>query len=110
MVACFPELRLYLGGDAPTGQTNDRLTKMTSGRSSVDEYIRTMNALFAVYWLCRLRLPNVPGSEELDGQLGFCFGTDGGDEWAPPTATAISTIPPVKPLDVPDQLQKKKVN
>ena len=64
MQACFPELRLYLGLGARESTT--------SGRSSLDEYIRTVYALFAVYWLCRLRLPDVPGSEALDGQAGFC--------------------------------------
>jgi len=54
----------------------------TSGRSSLDEYKRTWGALFAVYWLCRLELPEkVAGTEGLGGQLGFCFGVKNELTW-----------------------------
>lgn len=103
MVMCFPELNLYLGGEAVFSGTekdvewsrrllqNDpqEVEKLaasagnsTSGRSSLDEYKRTWGALFAVYWLCRLELPEkVAGTEGLGGQLGFCFGVKNELTW-----------------------------
>ena len=48
--------------------------QVSSGISSVDEYLRTIGALAAVYWLMRLDLPSVVGSDSLDGQRGFSFG------------------------------------
>ena len=77
MAACFPELRLYRG----TGRVS------TSGVTAVDEYKRTIGALFAVYWLLRIDLPNVAGSSGLDGQRGFSFGVD--SQWAPPSAEDV---------------------
>ena len=98
MVICFPELVLYLAGTGIDGlgsvETSENLvlgtegvdvagddgvslTNMTgSGRTGIDEYKRTIGALFAVYWLMRLQLPGVPNSETLDGQRGFCFGVN----------------------------------
>ena len=38
--------------------------------------------MFAVFWLYRLQLDGVPGSEALDGQRGFCFGVDC-EDWRP---------------------------
>ena len=60
MVACFPELRLYLA-EAGT----------TSGNSGTDEYSRTIGALFAFYWLMRLRLTQVPNSEQVGARVLF---------------------------------------
>ena len=77
MVICFPELVLYLVGTGVDGlgtvETSENLvmglevevpscddgvvlTNMTgSGRTGIDEYKRTIGALFAVYWLMRLQ-------------------------------------------------------
>ena len=49
-----------------------------------------MGALFAVYWLARLELPEVRGSAGMDGQRGFCFGVDG--RWAPPSDAEVQAI------------------
>lgn len=38
--------------------------------------------MFAVFWLYRLQLDGVPGSEALDGQRGFCFGVNC-ENWRP---------------------------
>jgi len=63
-VAAFPELLLYtaIGEEGPT----------SSGRSTVEEYQRTMGALFAVFWIMR---------RKLGGAESFCFGVD--EEWEP---------------------------
>lgn len=45
--------------------------------------MRTIGALFSVYWLMRLSLPSVGGSALLDGQRGFAFGVNA--EWCPPS-------------------------
>mmetsp|Transcript_22748 Transcript_22748/g.50277 ORF Transcript_22748/g.50277 Transcript_22748/m.50277 type:complete len:1319 (+) Transcript_22748:219-4175(+) len=58
LVASFPELRLYCLSEE---------FETTSGRSLDDEYQRTMGALFAVYWLMRVKL---------DGKECFCYGLD----------------------------------
>ena len=73
MVLAFPELRLYLSAAGTT----------SSGNSSTDEYKRTIGAFFAIYWLMRLDLPTVEGSQGLDGQRGFCFGV--GADWEAPS-------------------------
>jgi hypothetical protein len=107
MTACFPELRLYLGVAGAAGAVAGTTT---SGRSGAEEYIRTIGALFAVYWLCRLNLPSVPGSESLDGQLGFCFGAAGAgasEDWAPPPLEVVETIAPVEPLTTPTPPQRR---
>lgn len=62
-VAAFPELLLY---------TVDDGSLASSGRSMMDEYQRTMGALFAVFWCMR---------RKLGGAESFCFGVD--DEWEP---------------------------
>lgn len=62
-LAAFPELLLY---------TVDDGSLASSGRSIVDEYQRTMGALFAVFWVMR---------RKLGGAESFCFGVD--DEWEP---------------------------
>mmetsp|Transcript_57230 Transcript_57230/g.134227 ORF Transcript_57230/g.134227 Transcript_57230/m.134227 type:complete len:868 (-) Transcript_57230:156-2759(-) len=65
LCVAFPELNLYLleveGGAA-----------ISSGRSSNEEYQRTLGAFFAIYWLFRVRT---------DGKQGFAFGVD--DQWQP---------------------------
>ena len=85
MLACFPELRLYLGAAQAEGSMS---TASTSGISLTDEYKRTIGALFAVYWLVRLDLPSVSGSNGLDGQRGFSFGVD--DMWRPPSVDDVA--------------------
>ncbi|OLP76763.1 14-3-3-like protein 1 [Symbiodinium microadriaticum] len=57
-LAAFPELSLYL---------RDGVGETGSGRTTDDEYQRTVCAFFAIYWLMRL---------DTDGRQGFCFGTD----------------------------------
>ena len=91
---CFPELQLYMCGDDVGDDNGEGGT--TSGRTPRDEYLRTVGALFAVYWLSRLELPTVHGSEGLDGQRGFCFGVDA--EWRPPSERDIERI---ERMDVP---------
>ena len=53
----------------------------------MEEYLRTVGALYAVYWLMRLELPHVAGSNTLDGQRGFCFGVNA--KWKPPSALEL---------------------
>jgi hypothetical protein len=64
-VAAFPELALYV---AVANNGEEQVT--TSGRSSDDEFQRTIGALFGVFWLMRL---------DLDGARCFSFGVD--DKW-----------------------------
>mmetsp|Transcript_35937 Transcript_35937/g.84137 ORF Transcript_35937/g.84137 Transcript_35937/m.84137 type:complete len:864 (-) Transcript_35937:121-2712(-) len=63
LCVAFPELNLYLleveGGAA-----------ISSGRTSNEEYQRTLGAFFAIYWLFRIRI---------DGKAGFAFGVN--DTW-----------------------------
>uniref|UniRef100_A0A7S4BGV2 Uncharacterized protein n=1 Tax=Chrysotila carterae TaxID=13221 RepID=A0A7S4BGV2_CHRCT len=75
----FPELSLYAAASTST-----------SGRSSDEEYKRTIGALFSLYWLYRLDLQSVPGSAGFDGQRGFCFGVD--DTWSPPSVHVVSEL------------------
>ncbi|CAJ1447429.1 unnamed protein product, partial [Effrenium voratum] len=60
-LTAFPELFLYL---------RDGVLETGSGRTTDDEYQRTVCAFFAIYWLMRL---------DIDGRQGFSFGTD--DDW-----------------------------
>ena len=76
MVACFPELTLYLVAPTQVHYT----FQGTQAKPGEIEYLRTIGALFSIYWLMRLDLP-LPGPEQessrleaLDGHLGFCFG------------------------------------
>ncbi|CAE7818562.1 CAR11, partial [Symbiodinium sp. CCMP2456] len=62
-LASFPELLLYGADDGGL---------VSSGRSSMEEYQRTMGALFAVFWFMR---------RKMGGAESFCFGVD--DEWEP---------------------------
>ena len=82
----FPELTLYVvsrGGERKPGQSD-----VSSGVDAQAEYLRTMGALFAVYWLCRIGI---------DGERGFSFGV--GDDWLP-------REPPPADSDVPDELKR----
>ena len=86
-VAAFPELRLYLdrraeategvgvstagaagaaGGKQATS-SGGTPAATSSGLSSMDEYLRTIGALFALYWLVRIGI---------DGERSFTFGVD----------------------------------
>lgn len=92
MVKCFPELQLYLGGAEPAADTVEGSARilaskgvlgtqegtqlMTSGLTGHIEYCRTFGALFSVYWLLRLELPQVKDSCDLGGQQAFCFGVE----------------------------------
>lgn len=106
LVFCFPELDLYLLSETetdslskqPPGERDESRVarhlailaegelppehRSTSGNSSAEEYMRTICALFGVYWLMRLDLPHVSGTEGLDGRRGFCFGVEI-DSWVP---------------------------
>eukprot|EP00439_Symbiodinium_sp_Y106_P077483 s1836_g16.t1 len=62
-LASFPELLLYGADDGGL---------VSSGRSCMEEYQRTMGALFAVFWFMR---------RKMGGAESFCFGVD--DEWEP---------------------------
>eukprot|EP00913_Durusdinium_trenchii_P020200 g18979.t2 len=62
-LTAFPELFLYL---------RDGVIDAGSGRTTDDEYQRTVCAFFAIYWLMRL---------DIDGRQGFSFGMD--DDWNP---------------------------
>jgi len=91
-IAAFPELALYIscpeGGSCADGSPSPATS---AGRTSEDEYQRTLGALFAVYWLLRL---------STDGAQSFCFGVD--DEWYP--LSEHSTTPP-RP---PEELRKRQ--
>eukprot|EP00966_Prymnesium_polylepis_P082296 1905816-Prymnesium_polylepis.1 len=87
MLFSFPELRLYLSGEDLGPRSS------TSGRSSTDEYKRTMGALFAVYWLMRLDLggeESASSKRSTDGQRGFCFGVD--EYWEPPIPQQVERL------------------
>ena len=112
MVACFPELRLYLGTAASAVPTGGGATAaapaMMSGRSAQDEYKRTIGALCAVYWLMRLDVRSeAPSSAGYDGQRGFCFGVD--VAWAPPSEKAVAAIPAREAGADATAAQKRKV-
>ena len=94
MLLCFPELTLYfvyeLDEEGSVGRSS--VHKTSSGLSAEDEYLRTVGALFAVYWLMRLDLPAASSSSassssppaaaaRLQGQFGFCYGVD--TQWRP---------------------------
>jgi hypothetical protein len=75
--AAFPEMRLYfLRG----GGGGDDSTTTTSGIEGKAEYLRTVGAFFAVYWLARIGI---------DGERGFSYGVDEKDEWQPYTLGAL---------------------
>ena len=77
MTAAFPELALYVVTRAENkfGQTD-----ISSGVTSQDEYLRTVGALFCVYWLARIGI---------DGERGFSFGVD--NDWTPRPIPTPST-------------------
>jgi len=77
---------VLLGGTAQSA--DGTAAECAGGRTVLEEYNRTIGALFAVYWLSRLELPDaVPGSAGLDGQRGFCYGVLE-DTWQPVDPTA----------------------
>ena len=55
LVEAFPELRYYMVSGS----------KISSGGTPAEEYLRTIGAAFAAYWLMRIGI---------DGESGFCFG------------------------------------
>ena len=58
-----------------------RLRELTMSRLTLRMLThQTFGALFCVYWLMRLELDEVDGSQGLGGQSGFCFGVDE-DTW-----------------------------
>jgi len=85
-VAAFPELSLYV-----TASDSEAPQATTSGRSSEDEYQRTLGSLFVVYWIMRL---------SADGAQSFCFGVD--EEWNPLSASSAL------PVRSKEELQKRQ--
>eukprot|EP00931_Biecheleriopsis_adriatica_P058631 TRINITY_DN34953_c0_g1_i2.p1 TRINITY_DN34953_c0_g1~~TRINITY_DN34953_c0_g1_i2.p1 ORF type:complete len:1188 (+),score=246.71 TRINITY_DN34953_c0_g1_i2:166-3729(+) len=81
--AAFPELLLY------TAEGDFAMT--SSGRSSSEEYQRTMGALFAVFWFTR---------RKIGGAESFCFGVD--DEWEPLNSRSG------KPRRHPEEVAKRR--
>jgi len=82
-LTAFPELFLYLrDGVGDTG----------SGRTTDDEYQRTVCAFFAIYWLVRL---------DIDGRQGFSFGTD--SDW---NALQVSMPSSTAPGELQQRLYK----
>lgn len=80
--AAFPELRLYFieSTDAKRASVLGFERKdTTSGIESLHEYLRTVGAFFAVYWLMRIGI---------DGERGFSFGVDD-ETWVPLTPEQI---------------------
>ena len=76
----FPELRLYFVESPAELNAKRRATKnqaagMTSGSDGETEFLRTVGAFFAVYWLMRIGI---------DGERGFSFGVDD-ETWQPLT-------------------------
>ena len=98
MVACFPELQLYLVNSGGEGDVGDGGSdpgigqSTTSGRSADDEYKRTIGALFSVYWLMRLDLPHIHASSGLDGKRGWTFGAVDATTWVPPSEASVSAL------------------
>lgn len=94
---CLPELALYVSTGAPAaaaagdGGKPDLNAATSSGRSGLDEYLRTIGALSTLFWLSRLELPQVANSKGLDGQLGLCFGIDRMSA-RPPRARELSQL------------------
>lgn len=83
-IAAFPELALYVA-DGSWGCTS-------SGRTTDDEYQRTMGAMFAFYWLMRL---------DGDGPQSFAFGV--GEDWMPLSSTSRHPKRDKKELERRDQ-------
>ena len=73
LAAAFPELGFYMIDGS----------KVSSGGTPKDEYLRTMGAAFAFYWLMRIGI---------DGERGFCFGVDA--DWHPNLAPSASHAVP----------------
>jgi hypothetical protein len=84
LLELFPELSLYLAQPSSNDDDPNNAPATMSNRTPEVEYQRTVGALFNVYWLMRLALPSVPGSDGLDGQRGFCFGVLE-ESWRPPS-------------------------
>ena len=66
--------------------------KSSSGRSSEEEYQRTIGALFGVYWFLRL---------DQDGPESFCFGLDPDNSWAPQPAVPDTEVTKLKDILFP---------
>jgi len=83
-LSAFPELSLYLparGSDDEKCTASDFVSPAaSSGRTTTEEYQRTVGAFFAIYWLLRL---------DGDGRDGFSFGVD--EEWVPISAQSRSS-------------------
>ena len=70
----FPEMRFYfVKSGSPPGKRASAMDATTSGLEQDQEYLRTVGAFFAVYWLMRIGI---------DGERGFSLGVDE-ESWAP---------------------------
>ena len=73
LIASFPEVRFYFIADPLT--TSGRAETTSGDAGGETEYLRTMGAFFAIYWVSRLGM---------DGERGFSFGVDESDrDWKP---------------------------
>ena len=95
LIQCLPELTLYVTSGAPSTAHEQPVEiqriKSSSGRTAVDEYLRTIGAFSTLYWLSRLDVATDSNSTGLDGQRGFCFGVDEATG-SPPSAKELSTL------------------
>ena len=91
VIRCLPELALYMTVPAAAAAGAAGAGVTSSGRTTVAEYLRTLGALTAVFWLSRLDLEGVVGSDGLDGQRGFCFGVEE-SSWRPPSRAMLQRL------------------
>mmetsp|Transcript_45207 Transcript_45207/g.107596 ORF Transcript_45207/g.107596 Transcript_45207/m.107596 type:complete len:679 (-) Transcript_45207:53-2089(-) len=71
-LSAFPELQLYISVDGQGGRLATELDQQSPAHAMCldirgQEQQRTMGALFAVYWVCRL---------DIDGKRGLSFGVE----------------------------------
>jgi len=76
--AAFPEMRLYFIESPSKGKQQTEEQHTSSGTTGETEYLRTVGAFFAIYWLTRIGI---------DGERGFSFGVDD-NKWHPLTVEA----------------------
>jgi len=89
-IAAFPELGLYVIASNPEAVEHvSGMSQTTGGRTTDDEYQRTMGAFFSFYWLMRLGL---------DGPDSFSFGVN--EDWSPKR-------PPSDPATHSDEMKRR---
>lgn len=97
----FPELRLYC---VETEEEMDfsksvsaGMTSTSAGRSTFEEYQRTIGAMFCIFWLMRLHL---------DGKECFCFGLN--KNWQPKTEEDFQQINGIESQELKAEYKKRK--